>query len=325
MFRSRLSSTPPEPDGLPDSIPLASFFPTPQGETPADRVLGKLIALLEREGQVLPDAGTPLGMLWRALHKENASVEECAKIVSIDPALAGWVFRLANSAAVGGRAATVHEAVLFLGLLRVRQIAGGASVADKFAAFQLPSTWSQFWLRNLFIARVVDHLASRYFKTDGSEYLAGLLHDASWLFLATHFPEEFAAILTAPGNRLDAEVRILSVNHAHLSAALCLRSHLPLRIIDGVLHHPKPELLDPAHLPPLRESALFLAVLLHLGARVADASLINPIKRTPVTFESIEQSPEAVWLRHFGPAPDYARVASAELPIAEELHSLFFE
>ncbi|WP_157895115.1 HDOD domain-containing protein [Verrucomicrobium sp. GAS474] len=305
---------------------MAAFLPTPQGEAPADLALRKLVALLERDGEVLPAAGSPLGLLWKALHQgDESSVEECAKIISIDPALTNWIFRLANSAAIGGRAATIHEAVLFLGLLRVRQVAIGAGVLDKFAAFQLPPAWSQFWLRNLFIARVVDHLAAHYFKTDGSEYLAGLLHDSSWLFLATHFPDEFAAILTAPGSRLDAEVRHFSVNHAHLSAALCLRSHLPLRVIDAVLHHPQPQLLDPTHVGRLHESALFLSVLLHLSARIADACQINRIKRTPVTFEQIAGSAEAKWLAHFGPAPDFVRIATSELPIAEEVHAMFFE
>jgi len=307
---------------LPD---LASFLPKPQGETPADAVLRKLIVLLENEGEVLPASGTPLGLLWRALHKgDEAAVEECAKIISVDPALASWIFRLANSAAIGGRAATVHEAVLFLGLLRVRQVAIGAGILDRFAAFRLPPAWSQFWLRNLFIARVVDHLAAHYFRTDGSEYLAGLLHDASWLFLATHFPDEFASVLTAPGPRLAAEMRHLAVNHAHLSAALCLRSRLPLRVIDAVLHHSAPQLLDPAHVGKPRESALFLAVLLHLGARIADACRINVIKRTPVGFDVLAASPEARWLEHFGPLPDFPRIATSELPIAEELHGLFF-
>ena len=283
----------------------------------------RLIATLEHYGNVLPSADGPLGKLWTVVHSEESSIEECSDLIEIDPALTAHVFRLANSVAYRGNASTVDEAVFHLGMGQIRQVAFNGAIFEHFSKLTLPEGWEPFWIRNIFIARLAERIASSHFAPNGSEYLAGLLHDAGWLFLATFFAEEFTAILNHPGTLPEAEKEILGMSHADVSAAICASSLLPHRVVNAVLYHNTPSLVEPARMPNIAESARFLGNIVRLCDKLADAAGLQFLRPKEITLEEAQASPEVQWLKQFGREIDYAALIAEELPKAQEIASLF--
>ena len=203
------------------------------------RLRSKLVTLLNAEGEVLPAADKPLGKLWRLVNSPSSSIDDCEQIIRLDPALTSRIFRVANSAAYGARATDIAEAIRFIGFKVVREMVFNAGVLSQFSSLVVPEEWEIYWLRNIFTARLAERIAGSFFATDGSEYLAGLIHDIGWLFLATHFPEEFGRIMASEGSTCDAEKEILPFSHANIAAAIAARSALPLKAIDAIAYHHK--------------------------------------------------------------------------------------
>jgi len=303
-------------------VSFDSLLPHP-GPDPARIALReKLISVLDSQGEILPAPDSPLQRLWSLVNSEYATIDQCVDLIELDPALATRVFRFANSAVSGGHASTIAQALLHIGFIRLREVVFNAGIFEQLSRLNLPPRWDQFWTRNLFVARLTERLAAAYFTPDGSEYLAGLLHDTGWLFLYNFFPEQFDLI--ANGNRpfLETEKKVLPFTHGQISAAIGARSFLPLRVVNAVTHHsaPLPAEIE-AGSSPLK-SPRFLAVLIHLADRLADdigLGLFNQHQLSPT-----ELRPEARWLKQFGPLPDLAALAAKELPPTLELASIFF-
>lgn len=283
-----------------------------------------LCEVMKYQGEILPSADSPLGKLWHLVHSDNSTVDQCVDIIGLDPALASRVFRVANSSLYHAKAPTLAEAVIFLGFSKLRQVVFSAGVFDQFCKLKLPPKWSHFWIRNILVSRLAERIAGDFFRTQGSEYLAGLLHDTGWIILASFFPEELDRILTSPLPVIEAERTILSFNHADVSAMICARSSLPERVVRAVQQHQAPDLggLAPGELP--RNSPRFLAIILHLCDRLATAAQMPLIEGDTATLEAIAVSPEAMWLQAQGLKTDFKTLIAEEVPKSKEVYAIFF-
>ena len=181
-----------------------------------------------------------------------------------------------------------------------------------------------FWLRNIFIARLSERIASTYFQTDGSEYLAGLIHDIGWLFLATHFPDEFARIISSQKPIAEAEKEVLPFSHANIAAAIAARSMLPLRAIDAIAYHHKQMLMTNSTLIAPNQNPLFLGIILSVCDKIADGCQLDFLGKPEVTMQEIRETPEFVWLKNYGKQIDFEAIAVEELVKSEEIYTVFF-
>jgi HD-like signal output (HDOD) protein len=288
------------------------------------RLRSKLVTLLNAEGEVLPAADKPLGKLWRLVNSPSSSIDDCEEIIRLDPALTSRIFRVANSAAYGARATDIAEAIRFIGFKVVREMVFNAGVLSQFSSLVVPQEWEIYWLRNIFTARLADRIASSFFSTDGSEYLAGLIHDIGWLFLATHFPDEFGQIMGSEKTTCDAEKDILPFSHANIAAAIAARSALPLKAIDAIAYHHKQALTTTSTLIAPNQNPLFLAIILNVCDKIADGCQLDLFGKEPVTLEDVRETPEVVWLKNFGKKIDLEEMASEELVKAQEIYTVFF-
>ena len=306
------------------ALPFTDFLPE-QSRLPRHiEIRARLVEVFNSQGGVLPAAESPLGQLWGLLNTDDSSIEQCVEVIRLDPALTAKVFRLANSAAFGGQAKTIAEAVFHLGFAQLRQAAFNAQVFEQFSELQLPPGWEHFWVRNLFIAQLTEHLSSCYFTTNGSEYLAGLLHDVGWLLLVSSFPEEFAAVCASPLPLVEAEIEAFGLTHADISAAICVQSHIPLRVATAVVRHHQPVLHSARDFAP-GESSSFLAVLLFLCDHFADChQLANGGPGQAQGIDEILAGPEGQWLISLGHVPDFHRLVETELAKAQTAHSILF-
>jgi HD-like signal output (HDOD) protein len=288
------------------------------------RLRGKLLTLLNSQGEIVPAATSPLGKLWRLVNAANSSLDECEEVVMLDPALTSRIFRVANSAAYGAKATNVSEAIRFIGFKRVRELVFNAGVLSQFTGMTVPKEWDVFWLRNIFIARLSERIAGTYFSTDGTEYLAGLIHDIGWLFLSTHFPDEFLRILSSEKPIADAEKEVLPFSHANIAAAVAARSILPLRAIDAIAYHHKQMLMTTSTVVAPNQNPLFLGIIISVCDKIADGCNLDFLGRSTATMDEIKETPEFVWLSNYGKKIDFEELAVEELVKAQEIYTVYF-
>jgi len=296
----------------------------PQEDPGKEAIRVKLVSVLKSKGEILPSANSPRGKLWHLVNSPESSLEECAEVIQLDSALASRIFRVANSGAYGMQADNINAAVLHLGLKFVREQVFNAGVFKQYSGWVLPPEWDLFWLRNIFAARMADRIAGAFEFTNGSEYLACLIHDMGWLFLASYVPNEFTQIFTSGKPAGEAEQELLPFGHAEISAAIAARSLLPLRAVNAIRYHHHPLVIEEGKPVELFENANLLAVVFNVCDQVADICHMDMFAKAEVTLEQLQEGPQIVWLTQFGKAPDLRTIAEEELAKAKEIFEVYF-
>jgi HD-like signal output (HDOD) protein len=296
--------------------------PSPDPAKQALRV--EIVSLLNTKGEILPAAQNPLGRLWQLVHSPTSTLADCEEVILLDPALTSRIFRVANSAAYRSGAATVSEAIRFVGFKCIREFAFNAGVFAQFSDMGVPDGWDIFWLRNIFVARMAERIASIYVRTDGTEYLAGLTHDVGWLFLAAYAPNEFGKIWNSRGSILDAEKEYLPFSHANIGAAIGAKSSFPRRAIDAILYHHRQALMTSSTAVEPSQNPLFLAIVMAVADRMADACQMDLFARSTANMAQMLASPEVVWLKNYGKKLDLEAMANEEVEKTQEIFTAFF-
>jgi HD-like signal output (HDOD) protein len=283
-----------------------------------------LILILESRAEILPAADSPRGRLWTLVNSPEASAADCAEIIQLDSALAARVLRVANSGAYGGSSGDITDAVVRLGLRFIREQVYNDGVFKQFSGWELPPEWDAFWLRNIFVARLCERLCAAYGSTNGTEYLAGLLHDMGWLFLAAYFPHEFTQLFTCGVSVAEAEKALLPCGHAQVSAAIAARSLLPERAVNAIAMHHFPIIIDGKKPGSPEGNPYFLSVVLQLSDRIADACKMEVLGQTGETFDTLRDGPAVQWLNRLRGVPDLMRIADEELTKSKQIFDSFF-
>jgi HD-like signal output (HDOD) protein len=284
----------------------------------------RLVKVLESKGEILPSASSPRGRLWHLVNSPGSSLEECAEVIQLDAALSSRVLKVANSGAYGLATESVAGSILHLGLRFVREQVFNASVFQQHAAWTLPPEWNKYWLRSIFTARLAERISASYGSVTGTEYLAGLIHDMGWLFLATTFPEEFTQLCDTGLPLEEAERDIQPYTHAEIAAAIAARSLLPARIIDAIARHHRPlENNDGTPVLPDRKANV-TAVVLNLCDGVADVCGMEMFGTARQTLEQLQEGDQLRWLSHFGKTVDLRAIAEAELAKSQEVFDAYF-
>jgi HD-like signal output (HDOD) protein len=295
-----------------------------QDDLGKEAIRAQLLKVLNSKGEILPSANSPRGKLWHLVNTPESSLTECADVIQLDTALASRIFRVANSGAYGMQADNISDAVLHLGLKFVREQVFNAGVFKEYSGWVLPVEWDLFWLRNIFVARLCDRMTATYEMTTGSEYLACLIHDIGWLFLATYLPEQYLQILTCGKPVAEAEKEILPYGHADISAAIAARSLLPARAVNAIRFHHQPLVVKDGEPVELFESANLLAVVMNVCDKVADICRMDMFVKSSLTMEELAQTPEVLWLNRYGPTHDFYQLAEEELAKSKEIFEVYF-
>jgi putative nucleotidyltransferase with HDIG domain len=126
----------------------------------------------------------------------DAAIDRVVEAIRQDPAVAGKVLRLANSAFTGipGRISSLQNAVSLLGIPRVRSLVIASQFVNNAAPERpMPVSIERLWRHSTLcacIAGSIGHHLKRYGPVDDNElYSAALLHDIGKLVLAVHAPE----------------------------------------------------------------------------------------------------------------------------------------
>jgi two-component system, cell cycle response regulator len=238
------------------------------------------IEQLRVSGQLPSPKGVALAIM-EVSRREDATLDEVARVVQTDPALSGRLLRLANSAANNGRAvASIGEAVMRLGMATVRQLAMGFSLVDQYSQGPCQNfDYANYWSRCLLMA-VASQELGRVIRvgTPDELFACGLLAQIGQLALATVYPVDYGSLMAeeASGEALIAlERERLEVDHTEFTATILADCGIPKALAEPLYFHEVPERSGFAE----GSRPYQLAHLFFLAGRMAELGLTPEIDR----------------------------------------------
>ncbi len=203
---------------------------------------------IKATGQLPSPKGVALAVI-NLIRRDDVTMPEVAKVVQSDPALAGRVLKLANSAHAGMRRpiASISEAVSVLGFPTLRQIALGLSVLSNYRTGKCVNfNYQDFWSGSLASAIATQLLSAKARTSPEETFICGLLGNIGKLALATLFPEVYSDILdkTAGASfeeQEKAEYEAFATTRRELTTALLLDWGLPKLFVNAVYFMETPD------------------------------------------------------------------------------------
>lgn len=183
----------------------------------------------------------------------RVDVEEIARTVALDPALAMEVLRVANTAAVarGRKITDLTQAIVRIGSAELHDIALAMAMLAAFGSVHERSPELRRWA----VARGA--LARRLAVAAGSDartsYLAGLLDDIGILACLAADGAAFTAILEErdPDRREELEVERYGIPSRTIGAEILARNRLPDAVVEAI-RTPESTPIAPLHVAVLR-------------------------------------------------------------------------
>jgi HD-like signal output (HDOD) protein len=216
----------------------------------------------------LPSVPALYRELLACLQSPNAALTDVGRIVARDVAMTAKLLQLVNSAWFGlPRAVTSAEraaAILGLETLMALVLGHGLFAAPRLAPAAAARV-AALWEHSLATAVAARSLATALgHDAAGREhaFLAGMLHDAGSLLLATGTPPSGAAVGTPHGGEAVTERATHGTSHAELGAYLLGIWGLPDPVVEAVAWHEDPSGAG---------DGPGLATVLHLADRLAAA------------------------------------------------------
>ena len=224
---------------------------------------------------------TALRELLGADQSHNTS--QIAEVISRDPSLTARLLRLVKAVHYGAARppSNINEAVLFLGVRQIRQLAMVTQIIEDFQRMAEGNRfpWGLFWRHCVATALMTREITELLQTQDGEiDYIAGLIHDVGKIAMASAFPDHFEEIhqcAAEEGSDLMAlERQILGVDHAELGAMYLRRQRLADVYVEIVQFHHAPQL---ARHHPRVTAAVQVSDLLVRQAKIGDSGNHAPV------------------------------------------------
>lgn len=190
------------------------------------------------------------------LHDEDYSVAEVVNVIKYDQAIAANILKISNSAYFGVRQKikSLHEAVVYLGqknLFRALETAGARRIFSQSPA-GYGMTPQELWKHSVSVALMSQILSRRIYERENPVlYTAALLHDVGKLVMGQYVQDcaqHIYAVMEREGcSFLEAEERIIGINHAELGGRIAMYWNFPPNIHDAIAYHHRPDLLVSEH------------------------------------------------------------------------------
>lgn len=198
------------------------------------------------------DLPSPPGVIVEILRlskDENAGLDDFARIISGDPALAARLIKLSNSSmfAAGSDVTTLERACVLLGLKTVQLMALSFSLTENGPEPSAEGRFSlkEYWARCL-ITAVSGRALSKRLKhhLDDEAFLCGLLSQLGQLAILQSMPKEYGSVLERsqgswPTRELESEV--LGFDRSQVGAALLQEWGLPSPVCLSIAFSNRPD------------------------------------------------------------------------------------
>lgn len=167
------------------------------------------------------------------------------ELVETDAALSARILRCVNSSAYALRTeiTNLQQAIAFLGLKQIRNLAITASVSELFTQDDQIGSYSRSGLwRHLVAVAICSRLIAMRCKFRDFEdaFLAGLLHDIGIILEDQQLHPEFVEVIgSLPGAKslIDVEKRVLGFDHTLLGEGLAERWGFPEHTKAAIRYH----------------------------------------------------------------------------------------
>ncbi|MEP6664075.1 MAG: HDOD domain-containing protein, partial [Verrucomicrobiota bacterium] len=198
----------------------------------------------------LPSLGSIDGALKGLLSADHRYTSQIAEIIRRDPSLTLRLLRLVNSVYYGRgeEAKSIEEAVFFLGVRQIRELAMITPVIEDLQRLggNHRFAWRDLWrhcIGTAILTREIIHLAQS--TNEDLHYLGGLIHDVGKIVMAAAFPKHFDAIhqrhQETGEDLLLIEMEILGMDHTDLGAFYLRKQNLPQVFVAVAQFHHQPE------------------------------------------------------------------------------------
>jgi putative nucleotidyltransferase with HDIG domain len=197
----------------------------------------------------LPPAPRVVPELMRLLNQTDVDSSKVVKMISFDPSLTANVLRICNSAYFGASVPTsdLQEAVTRLGFQQVYQLVAAATGAKLLGAAQLGYGLEQgeLWKHSVASAVAAQIIARKTGDDENLVFTATLLHDIGKIVLTHSLNGVYSKLIketdTNQLSLLEAEKKLLGVNHAEVGGQLLNRWKFPPNIVSAVWFHHTPK------------------------------------------------------------------------------------
>ena len=235
----------------------------------------------------LPTIPHVLLKLNEVMDDPEASADDVAQVISLDPAVSTNILRIVNSAYYGlqVRVSSVNLAVSIMGFNMTKKVALKAAVFSVFAKDKDRKFENfdpkDFWQHSIFsgvLARVLGQASPNFSGVHPEDlYICGLLHDLGKIILLENATDQFERILdkAVATNRSCEEVEMeeLGYTHADVGSVLAIKWFLPEDLTIAIRYHHAPD-RDPFHKA--------LSSLIYLSEQLAIREGKPPYAKAPV-------------------------------------------
>jgi putative nucleotidyltransferase with HDIG domain len=216
----------------------------------------------------LPPAPRVLPQLLRELNNTDASADRIVDLVAVDPALTAGVLQACNSAYSASSTPVIdlQQAVTRLGFREVFRIVAAVSgsrlLGPRQRGYGLDE--GELWKHSITTAVAAQLIARERGGEESLAYTAGLLHDLGKIVLADALEGVYTELNDEVEARqhslVEAEKKLLGVQHAEVGGRLLERWNFPANIVGAVWHH---------HHPANAGAEAVLAANVYLGNMIA--------------------------------------------------------
>ncbi|HVU33142.1 MAG TPA: HDOD domain-containing protein [Opitutaceae bacterium] len=189
--------------------------------------------------------------LQELVRSERSVISHIAEVIRRDPSLSARLLRMVNSVYFGlsTHVNNIEEAVFFLGLRQVRELAMATPVLEELEQLQRgPSLpWKELWSHSIGTAIMTREIlgATALHIDDDTDYLVGLLHNVGKIVMAYAFPDELQTIVTTtaatPAEICARERELIGMDHGEIGACYLSRHSLSEEIVFAVQYHNAPD------------------------------------------------------------------------------------
>ncbi len=180
------------------------------------------------------------------LKDKQASLENVARVIEVDPAMTSSILRLVNSAFYGMRSKSnsISHAIMILGFNAVKNAVVSVAILDtlSFKGRQQNFDIAEFWRHSISVAVLGRQLAEKSrLVVPEDAFMAGLLHDIGKIIMVKYFKDDFAKVMQTMQETkcsfADAEGEVASIDHVQIGAYLARKWQLPENIIEAIAGH----------------------------------------------------------------------------------------
>lgn len=193
----------------------------------------------------LPTAPKVVEELISSFEKVDISLDEIARILSLDPVLSAKLLRLANSAYyhVSRRIGNVEDAIRMLGFVTVRTLVISSGLVGGFK--NVPGMdLKRFWRYSLHTAVAAKWVAKKVGVNTDLAFTIGMMHALGQLVMHAGLPVEAQDLDKTVGSfdsgRLAAEQDVFGFDFSQVGAELAVRWKFPDIFPDSIRAFPRP-------------------------------------------------------------------------------------